>query len=366
MADQEDSAEKTEEPTARKLQKARGEGQVARSQEVGHWFGILAFTVLVAILGPGLAGDLMRILLPLVEQLNSMPLENLQTKELVWSILVRVCIVLAFPMLLIVAAGLGGSLLQTGGFLWTPKKIEPKPDSLSPIKGLKKMFSVSSIAEFLKGIVKITVVALVIAVAVYPSIDLITAVGTMEPIAFLDILHDIAIRVLIGVLIIMTFVAGADYLFQKQQFTKQMRMSKTEVRDEHKQMEGDPKVKARIRQLRVERARQRMMAAVPEADVVITNPTHYAVALKYDADKMNAPKVTAKGADLIALRMRELADEHEIPLVENPPLARALYGGVEIDQEVPPEHYKAVAEVIGYVMRLKRGGSRVGPIPTAS
>ena len=362
MAEQEDSAEKTEEPTARKLQKARNEGQVARSQEVGHWFGILAFTVLVALLGPGLAQDLLRILLPLVEQLNSMPLENLQTKDLVWDIVIKVCIILLLPMLMIVAAGLGGSLLQTKGFLWTPKKLQPKPDSLSPIKGLKKMFSLQSIAEFVKGIVKITVVAVVIAVAVYPSMDMITVVGTMEPVAFLDVLHDIAAKVLLGVLIIMTLVAAADYLFQQQQFTKQMRMSKTEVRDEHKQTEGDPKVKARIRQLRVERARQRMMAAVPEADVVITNPTHYAVALKYEAEKMNAPKVTAKGADLIALRMRELAEEHDVPLVENPPLARALYGGVEIDQEVPPEHYKAVAEVIGYVMRLKGAAKPAGRV----
>ena len=134
---------------------------------------------------------------------------------------------------------------------------------------------------------------------------------------------------------------------------KQMRMSKTEIKDEHKQTDGDPQIKARIRQIRMERARQRMMAAVPKADVVITNPTHFAVALEYKMESMPAPIVVAKGQDFLALKIREIAEENEITIVENPPLARALYGSVEIDQEIPPEHFKAVAEVIGYVMRLK-------------
>ena len=163
----------------------------------------------------------------------------------------------------------------------------------------------------------------------------------------------VAILLTAGTAAVMTVVAALDYAFQRRSFIKQMRMTKQEVRDEHKQAEGDPQIKARIRRLRMERAQKRMMAAVPEADVVITNPTHFAVALAYDMEAMSAPRLVAKGADVLAQRIREVAEENEVPLVENPPLARALYASVELDQEIPPEHYQAVAQVIGYVMRLK-------------
>jgi flagellar biosynthetic protein FlhB len=152
--------------------------------------------------------------------------------------------------------------------------------------------------------------------------------------------------------VITAIVAVADLVYQRFAFLKQMRMTKQEVREEFRQTEGDPQIKARIRRLRQERSRRRMMAAVPDATVVITNPTHYAVALAYEMVTMPAPKVVAKGADLVAQRIREVATEHEVPVVENAPLARALYGAVEIDQEIPPEHYQAVAQIIGYVMRL--------------
>ena len=151
----------------------------------------------------------------------------------------------------------------------------------------------------------------------------------------------------------MALIAAIDFLYQKQQHIKKLRMSKQELKEEFKQSEGDPMIKARLRQIRMERARRRMMAAVPEADVVITNPTHYAVALKYESNEMEAPMLTAKGVDSVAMRIREVAKEHDVPIVENPPLSRALYEGVDLDQQVPPEHYKAVAEIIGYIMRLK-------------
>jgi flagellar biosynthetic protein FlhB len=152
----------------------------------------------------------------------------------------------------------------------------------------------------------------------------------------------------------MTVIAGLDILYQRYEHNKSMKMSRQEIKDEHKQSEGDPAVKGRLRQIRQERARQRMMAAVPDASVVIANPTHFAVALSYQHEAMDAPKVVAKGADVIALRIREVAEENGVPVVENPPLARALFNGVDLDQDVPPEHYKAVAEVIGYIMKLKR------------
>ena len=158
-----------------------------------------------------------------------------------------------------------------------------------------------------------------------------------------------------------TLIAGFDFLYQKFEFHKSMRMSKQDIKDEMKQTEGDPIIKARLRQLRIERSRKRMMAAVPEADVVITNPTHYAVALKYTSGEMAAPVVVAKGVDTIALRIREVAKENDVPIVENPPLARAIHGGVEIDQAIPETYYRAVAEVIGYVWRLK-GKRRAAPV----
>ena len=166
-------------------------------------------------------------------------------------------------------------------------------------------------------------------------------------------MHDMAIVLIFATVAVMTAIAALDYLYQRHAFIKQMKMTKQEVKDEHKQSEGDPIIKSRIRRLRLERARQRMMAAVPRADVVITNPTHYAVALEYKMEEMPSPKLIAKGIDELAQRIREVAEENDIPVVENPPLARALYSAVDLDEEIPPEHYKAVAEVIGYVMRLK-------------
>jgi flagellar biosynthetic protein FlhB len=191
------------------------------------------------------------------------------------------------------------------------------------------------------------------AMVVVPEFDRITQIPSYHPTELGNFIWALAVRMIIAVFAVMTVIAGADMFFQKYKHAKEQRMTKQEVKDEHKQSEGDPMVKSRLRQIRMDRARQRMMAAVPEATVVVTNPTHFAVALKYEHDEMPAPVVIAKGADAVALRIRSLADEHDIPIVENPLLAQALFAGVEIDQEVPPDHYKAVAEVIGYVMRLK-------------
>jgi flagellar biosynthetic protein FlhB len=165
----------------------------------------------------------------------------------------------------------------------------------------------------------------------------------------------LTLKLMAGILAMLALIAGLDFLYQKFANLRELRMSREEIREEHKQAEGDPIVKGRLRQLRMERTRRRMMAAVPKADVVITNPTHYAVALQYEQGTMEAPKLVAKGTDLVAHRIRDLATEHNVPIVENPPVARALYAAVDIDREIPPEHYKAVAEIIGYVMKLRKG-----------
>jgi flagellar biosynthetic protein FlhB len=200
---------------------------------------------------------------------------------------------------------------------------------------------------------KLVAVAAVAFGLVFSAMNDIELISSFSLGQILDRIQLVAILLTAGTAAVMTVVAALDYAFQRRSFIKQMRMTKQEVRDEHKQAEGDPQIKARIRRLRMERAQKRMMAAVPEADVVITNPTHFAVALAYEMETMSAPRLVAKGADVLAQRIREIAEENQVPLVENPPLARALYASVELDQEIPPEHYQAVAQVIGYVMRLK-------------
>jgi len=189
---------------------------------------------------------------------------------------------------------------------------------------------------------------------IWPDRDMVLDMPSMEVQDVLAMVRLEAVKVVIAVLSVMTIVTLIDVLYQRYQHLKEMRMTKQQVKDEHKQSEGDPMIKGRLRQIRAERARKRMMAAVPEADVVITNPTHFAVALKYDQATMAAPKLLAKGVDNLAFKIREVAEENDIPIVENPPVARALHAAVDIDQEIPPEHYKAVAEIIGYVMNLKR------------
>ena len=189
----------------------------------------------------------------------------------------------------------------------------------------------------------------------WPDRHTVLAIPTMEVQDMLALVRIESAKVIVGVLVVMTVITLIDVIYQRFMHHKELRMTKQQVKDEHKQSEGDPLIKGRLRQIRVERARKRMMAAVPEADVVITNPTHYAVALKYNQATMEAPRVVAKGVDNVALRIREVAEENDVAVVENPPVARALHASVEIDQEIPPEHYKAVAEIIGYVMRLKRG-----------
>jgi flagellar biosynthetic protein FlhB len=347
-----DESQKTEDPTQRRLDQAREKGQVAKSQEINHWFIFLGMAVVVTVFATSMARGVVGTLRQFIEHPHAIRIDTLQLREVLTDTLAQIGLALLLPVLVIVMVALAAGLVQNG-LLISFESLKPKPEKLSPLKGLKRQFSAKSLAEFVKGVAKITVVSGVIMVLMWPQLDLVPNIAGMELTDFAALLRDMVARILIAVLAIMTLIAALDYLFQKHQHRKQLRMTKQELKDEFKQSEGDPMVKSRLRQIRMERARKRMMAAVPEADVVITNPTHYAVALKYDNQSMNAPKLLAKGVDTVAGKIREIAKEHEIPIVENPPLTRALYQSVDLDQEIPPEHYKAVAEVIGYVMRLK-------------
>ena len=351
MADNEDRAQRTEEPTPKRLEEARKKGQVASSREVNTWFMILAGTI-VMMLAPTAMGGFTQVLARFLSQPHDIPVDAEQLFALGAGTLGQLLVLFAPLQLVFVAAAIAAGWVQHGPIA-SIEKITPKLENLSLIKGLGRLFSLRSLMEFVKGILKMTIVGAVAFTLVAPEIDRISSSAALEPSDLLHLIWTLALRMLGGVCAVITVIAGIDFLYQKFEFHKSMRMSKQEIKDELKQSEGDPMIKARLRQLRMERARRRMMAAVPEADVVITNPTHYAVALKYDNEVMEAPTMTAKGADRIALRMREVAEEHDVPVVENPPLARALHSGVEVDQQIPEAYYRAVAEVIGYVWRLK-------------
>jgi flagellar biosynthetic protein FlhB len=229
----------------------------------------------------------------------------------------------------------------------------PSLEKISPLAGLKRIFSLRSFADFVKGLLKIAVVGGIVYVVITPSVgDLHKLVG-MEIVQLLRVIVSLLNRLLFTVFAAMVVIAALDLFYQRYEHVKGLRMSRQEIKDEMRESEGDPMVKGRLRQLRMERARKRMMAEVPKADVVVTNPTHYAVALRYDPE-MSSPKVVAKGVDKVAQKIREIAKENDVPVVENPPLARGLYAAVEVDQEITPEFYKAVAEVIGYIYRMKR------------
>jgi flagellar biosynthetic protein FlhB len=352
MAEDEDDASKTEEPTDKKLSKAREEGQVSQSQEIKSWASFFAAALFVLFLGPIFVKSVTEPIVYFLEDGYQLSLDrnslSVMFERLLSDMGLRVLPLLFAFMVTAVMSG----VLQTG-LIWAPKKLQPKFSNISIKKGVKKVASARSVVELIKTVFKMTLVggaALLVVMPIYMKVELLPSYDVF---ALLSLMYDVAVYILISVTALMTLIAGVDFAYQRYTFMKQMRMTKQEVKDEHKQSEGDPQVKAKIRQLRVERARQRMMTAVPTADVVVTNPTHFACALEYKQDMMGAPKLVAKGMDNLAFRIREVAEENEVPIVENPPLARALYASVEIDEEIPAEHYAAVAEVIGYVMRLK-------------
>jgi len=347
-----DDSQKTEDPTGRKLQEARDQGQVANSREVNNVLMILALTISVVMFGGAMARDIVNMTLPFIEMPDKVPTDIGHLTTIGWKLLGMVLLAGAAPLVLALFAAFGAGYLQFGLIL-SSESMMPSLDKISPLKGLKRIFSLRSFSEFFKGLLKIAIVGAIVFTVLTPSIgDLHKLIG-MEMGQLLDVISKLLNRLLLTVFAAMVVITLLDVLYQRYEFTKGLRMSRQEIKDEMRESEGDPMIKGRLRQLRMERARKRMMAEVPKADVVVTNPTHYAVALKYNQVEMSSPKVVAKGADRVAQRIREVAAENNVPIVENPPLARGLYASVEIDQEIPPEFYKAVAEVIGYIFRLK-------------
>lgn len=354
----EDSDDKTEEPTGKRLSDARNEGNVPQTMEVKAMMSLILGIIMVGILAPGMGSRIKATIEPFVTQPHLIEVGKDGLAELLLHLALGTAVAMAAPFALVVALGILGSVAQTKGFLWVPKKLAPNFGKLNPLEGVKRIVSVNQLVDLVKQLVKLSVLGALLGWVFWGSVSELQNLATLDLMAILEYISNKIYWMILITLMMVVVLAVGDYLFQRYRWMEKMKMTKQEVKDEHKQQEGDPQVKAKIKSLRMQRARKRMMAAVPKADVVITNPTHYAVALKYDIDAMSAPVLVAKGVDLVAKRIRDLADEHDVPIVENPPVARALYAAVELDHEIPPEHYKAVAEIIGYVMRLKGKNAR--------
>ena len=350
-----EQSSKSEDPSQKKLEDAHKKGDVAKSQEVTTWFMLLGSAVIFAALAPSTAANLSDQLKLVITNADRFELGGAGFAGFVNGLALNLLGIVLLPLVILSACAIAANLIQHRPLL-SLEPIKPKLSKISPLAGAKRLFSADSLVNFVKGLFKITIVSIVLIVVVWPERDRLETMMTADPYMILANFQEIGVKIFTATLVIVTIIAFVDYLYVRQKWWKKQMMTVQETRDEYKQMEGDPKIKGRIRQLRQDRARSRMMAAVPDATVVLTNPTHYSVALKYDKS-MGAPVCVAKGADAIALRIREVAKENNVPIVENPPLARALFASVDIDQTIPTEHFKAVAEVIGFVLRLKKPGT---------
>lgn len=359
----EEDNEKTEQPTPKRLEEAHKRGDVINSQDFKTWFMLLGGATVVGMFGGPMARSVSGSLVPFLSDPHRMDADPHHLMVILSHIVTTLAAALALPTLTLIVAAIAGTLVQHRPVVaWS--KLKPEFSKISPMSGLTRLASMRALAEYGKSLAKIVVIGAILVSVIWPERQRLDTIADYEPMALLALAQHLAMKLIWTTVGAMAFVAGADYLMQWRSLMKRLRMSRQEIRDEMKQSDGDPMVKGKLRQIRLERSRRRMMAAVPTATVVIANPTHFAVALLYDPDTMAAPRCVAKGVDAVALRIRGIAEENKVPVVENPPLARALHATVELDQDIPPEHYKAVAQVIGYVMQLKNRTS--APRPSAA
>lgn len=355
MAGDNDPESQTEDPTQKRLDDALERGDVAKSQEINTWFMMAGGTLVVSTFSGSVGSGLLTPMRNLLANSWMIKTDGKALLALMQQIEFVVLAAVGVPLLMLMLAAIAGNMLQHR-LVWSAESLKPKFNKISPGAGFKRIFGKQAAANFLKGIGKLVLLGAVMTMILWPERHRMEAMVRLDPAAMLGATTSMTIHLLGAVVAALAIVAIADYFFQYRSWFQRQKMSLQEIKEEFKQSEGDPHIKGKIRQLRQQRAKKRMMAAVPKASVIITNPTHYSVALSYERG-MSAPICVAKGVDNLAFKIREIAREHDIPIVENVPLARALYATVDIDQEIPTEHYHAVAEVIGYVMRLRRGFS---------
>lgn len=356
MAEGADPESKTEEATPRKLADARAKGDVAKSMDVGAAASLLGATAVLLGAGGYFASSMAEQLLPFIASPHTMMggLDAGAGVEIGMHALWTITPFLGALMLATIVGGVGGNLAQSG-LIFAGDKLKPQWSRLNPLEGFKRIFGPDGLVQFLKTFLKLLAVGFICWMVMKPHVREFENLAAMPPAAILPLARDMAIALMAAALIFLSFTAGADYLWQRFRFNQRMRMSKEELKEDFKQSEGDPHVKAKLKQIRMQRSRQRMMQNVPTATVIVTNPTHYSVALRYEPDKGDAaPICVAKGVDAVALRIREVAREHNVPIVENVPLARALYAAVDIDETIPREHFEAAAKVIGFVFGQRR------------
>lgn len=344
--------EKTEQPTPRKRSEARKKGQVAKSQEVASLAVLLGGLSTLCLFSTFMYENLIQVTRESFS-MAAIPVLDVAGMRAFSRDMVAGFITIVLPLMIaVVIIGISANMMQVGAMVsW--EALTPNLEKLNPFKGFKQLVSLQAVMELFKSMAKLVMVDTIAYVTVKGQFAGLEELGKLEVSGIFLFISKVIFKVFFRVAIAMACLAVIDYLFQKWQFEKRLKMTKQEVKEEFKQTEGDPFVKSRIKKIQMEVARRRMMQAVPEADVVVTNPVHLAVAIKYDRAVMNAPQVVAKGAALLAEKIRTLAVENNVPVVENRPLARSLYKVVEVGDEIPIDFYQAVAEVLAYVYKLK-------------
>ena len=346
--------EKTEEPTAKKLEDARKEGQVAKSKEIANGLGLLALFLLLKIMVGSIGTSFLESFsmvynrIPVICKLNGGTSPMGDISVLLRTVMLRLLIILLPVLLIGFAVAFVSDLFQVK---WRPtsKPLQPKFSKLNPLNGIKKIFSAQSLVELVKSVAKILLIAFVTYSYIKKKSGLLYALYDMSMMQAVNLIGETVIELGIRISAIYMIIAGADFMYQKYKFKNDMKMTKQEVKEEYKNAEGDPEIKGKIKARMREASQRRMMQAIPKADVVITNPTHYAVAIRYDTEVAPAPIVVAKGSDYLAQKIKQIARENNVEIVEDKPLARMLFANVDIDKQIPPELYQAVAEILAMV-----------------
>ena len=355
MSDENDSSDKTEDPTQKRLDDAHEKGDVAKSQEVNTWFVLAGATLVLSSFHGSIGGGILAPLRNLVANSWMIRTDGAGLMALTQSLGYSMMAALGVPFLMFALAAIAGNMVQHR-MVWSGESLKPKFNKISPGAGFKRIFGKQGVANFVKGLFKVIALGAVMTAVLWPERHRLEAMVRFDVSSIMVVTTSLTLQLMGAVVAMLAVVAIGDFFFQYRTWFEKQKMSLQDMKMEYKQSEGDPHIKGKLRQLRQQRMKKRMMAAVPQASVIITNPTHYAVALRYERG-MAAPICVAKGIDTLALKIREIAGKHDIPIVENVPLARALHATVEVDGEIPVEHYHAVAEIIGYVMGLKRGFS---------
>ena len=353
MSDTNDAASRTEEATPRKLEQARERGEVVKTPDLAAMASLSGAAAVLALGGGWLSRNLADSLTPFLASPDTMSFDGHGGVVIMRAAVTAAAPIIGAVLLTACAAGIAGNLIQTG-FMFSPERLSFDFKKVSPIEGFKRVFGIDGFVQFLKSLLKVALTGLLAWWVLNPHVSEMENLVGMDPIAMMSFAVDILRRLVFAVAAFLLLVAGADWFWQRQRFMAKMRMSKEELKEDYRQAEGDPHLKARQKQLRIERARRRMMQAVPKATVVVMNPTHFAVALKYDSSEAPAPLCVAKGMDSLALKIREVAKAHGVPVIEDPPLARALYATVDVDEIIPPAHYEAVAKIIGFILSTGR------------